>query len=224
MVIWICWIIGMLTLVAILSAIFWLISSMFNEPDDMPCMSRVAYAYEQPFSLSDYYKRKEQLLLELERERATTPYQITLWFGLNGIRVNSNGTFDWISRKEINFTKCAHFVNNDNSEWTPQATEKVKTVLLTQQICQLHSTENDSQINQLNMAMEQASFQERQYLQNKAILNSVSINSNSTQCGLKYDEQIKFLSQQIMATCCNYNPYNPAKEVSTPKIPCGYSR
>lgn len=51
------------------------------------------------FSVSDYIARRERECLKLleEREREG-PYIITLWLGLDGLRLNTDGTTEWVKR------------------------------------------------------------------------------------------------------------------------------
>lgn len=56
----------------------------------------------KPFSVSDYYKRKEKFLLDLEMERQNQEeYLITLYFGNDGLQLKKDGTFEWIKRREV---------------------------------------------------------------------------------------------------------------------------
>lgn len=51
------------------------------------------------FSVSEYMERIEKAWLEivLEREGATV-YLITLWWGIDGLRINDDGSIEWVRR------------------------------------------------------------------------------------------------------------------------------
>lgn len=58
------------------------------------------YISHKPFSLQEYLERRENLALELIAEQeAREPYVITLWWGFDGLRLNADGTTEWISRR-----------------------------------------------------------------------------------------------------------------------------
>lgn len=55
----------------------------------------------EPFSVSKYYERMEKASVEIMNEREKEPvYIITLWAGLDGLRMNDDGTTEWIRREE----------------------------------------------------------------------------------------------------------------------------
>lgn len=52
---------------------------------------------EEPFSLSSYFDRIEKLHIQLlEESKNREPYQITLRFGVDVLRLNEDGTTEWI--------------------------------------------------------------------------------------------------------------------------------
>lgn len=51
-------------------------------------------------SIPEYLNRMEKLLLELQQQRENEyPYVFVLWWGNDGIRLNPDGTTEWITRK-----------------------------------------------------------------------------------------------------------------------------
>ena len=58
------------------------------------------YISHKPFSLQEYLERREKLALELIGEQeAWEPYVIVLWWGVDGLQLNADGTTEWISRR-----------------------------------------------------------------------------------------------------------------------------
>lgn len=55
---------------------------------------------EQPFVVSEYLDRIEKANLEIMEERKPVEKVIILWWGLDGLRLNEDGSIEWISRKE----------------------------------------------------------------------------------------------------------------------------
>ena len=56
--------------------------------------------YCTPFCVSEYFSRVEQYNLEIQEERRAVDKIIILWWGLDGLRLNENGSLEWISRSQ----------------------------------------------------------------------------------------------------------------------------
>lgn len=57
------------------------------------------YDYIPPFIVSDYLSRIDQEHVKILEEREKEPtYIITLWLGLDGLRMNESGALEWVSR------------------------------------------------------------------------------------------------------------------------------
>lgn len=54
----------------------------------------------EPFVVSEYYGRMEKVTLEILEAREPVNKTITLWWGLDGLRLNEDGTSKWISREK----------------------------------------------------------------------------------------------------------------------------
>lgn len=53
-----------------------------------------------PFSVPDYLNRMEKLHLKALQERENEePHIIVLWWGFDGLRLNADGTTEWINRR-----------------------------------------------------------------------------------------------------------------------------
>lgn len=87
-------IIGALIGVAIWRFFVWVASK--SEKQEYTLVER----YE-PFSVSDYLTRIENTALDIQRKREQEkPHVIVLWLLLDGLRINGDGTFEWIRREE----------------------------------------------------------------------------------------------------------------------------
>lgn len=53
----------------------------------------------EPFSLPAYFDRMEQASLDILEKQEPIDQTIILWWGLDGLRLNEDGTIEWISRK-----------------------------------------------------------------------------------------------------------------------------
>lgn len=51
------------------------------------------------FSLSEYFDRIEKAHLSILEEIAPIDKSITLWWGFDGLRLNEDGTLEWVNRK-----------------------------------------------------------------------------------------------------------------------------
>lgn len=68
------------------------------------------------FVVSEYYERMEKVSLEIQEEQEKKEkYYITLWWGLDGLRLYDDDTMEWISRrkqesvnKNISYTPCQY--------------------------------------------------------------------------------------------------------------------
>lgn len=54
----------------------------------------------KPFCVSEYYYRTEKIALDILERQKTADKTITLWWGMDGLRLNEDGTTEWISRKK----------------------------------------------------------------------------------------------------------------------------
>jgi hypothetical protein len=71
--------------------LYWLMNIWNQEDDDRELLEA------EPFSVERYYERMEQVALDIAKEKPA-PYLLTLWWGPDGLRLNPDGTTEWISR------------------------------------------------------------------------------------------------------------------------------
>lgn len=88
-----------LTIIFIISAIV-LISVVIKNKKEKK-IEQKQFTYISNFSVSEYFGRIEQENIQILMERESRPpYQIVLWAGLDGLRLNNDGTSEWI-RKDM---------------------------------------------------------------------------------------------------------------------------
>lgn len=52
------------------------------------------------FSVSEYFDRIEKAGIEIQENMKPVDHTIVLWWGLDGLRLNEDGTMKWVSRKQ----------------------------------------------------------------------------------------------------------------------------
>lgn len=70
------------------------IANKVNRENDIPKLEI------EPFSISEYFDRMEQAALDILEKQEPVDKIIILWWGLDGLRLNEDGTLEWISRKK----------------------------------------------------------------------------------------------------------------------------
>lgn len=57
-------------------------------------------AKTEPFIVSEYYDRMEKAALDILEHQEAVEQTIILWWGLDGLRLNEDGTLEWVSRRK----------------------------------------------------------------------------------------------------------------------------
>ena len=145
------------------------------------------------FNVSEYMERTEKAFLEILETKHPINQSITLWWGLNGLRLNEDGTTEWVSRKK---PKPLPDVWSMSQTTTPIMCKIIGDPIRTdmQQAPQDEIAALKKQLNvmELNEAM-----------QHHMSIISTSLQSNVTpypsylECGHMYFER------QIEQCCCN---------------------
>ena len=63
----------------------------------------------EPYFVSKYLSRIEAAHLDILESKAPADKTITLWWGLDGLRLNEDGTMEWVSRKRKQPPKSAFY-------------------------------------------------------------------------------------------------------------------
>lgn len=56
--------------------------------------------HSEPFVISEYYDRTEQAAIDILETQEPVDQTIILWWGLDGLRLNEDGTLEWVSRRK----------------------------------------------------------------------------------------------------------------------------
>lgn len=99
-------------------AVIWAVKFKLDlaEKEQLPCMK--PYQYQRsiiepsPYKVSDYYDHIEKAQVEILNNQKPIDNVIILWFGLDGLRINKDGTSKWIKRnepKEATSSMCSYF-------------------------------------------------------------------------------------------------------------------
>lgn len=137
------------------------IASKVNRKNDTPKLEI------EPFSIPAYFDRMEQAALEILEKQEPIDRTIILWWGLDGLRLNEDGTSEWISRKK------PEPVNQNISYQMCQSVPPIQTGLQqTRWADQTQSTR--AQIEELMMRNVALQNQATQYAQCAAMMSILS--------------------------------------------------
>lgn len=130
--------------------------------------------HSEPFVISEYYARTEQAALDILETQEPVDQTIILWWGLDGLRLNEDGTMEWVSRRKpkpvlgnLFYQPCQSMQNAnmycfDQSQSIRATQMEQMSQQINQPIAQM-TAKIDQQINSLRA---QNSGLERQMIQN----------------------------------------------------------
>lgn len=96
--IWFC-IIGVSTLIVMIP--YYIISLPTKRKSPSEIFADIGQSMiDEPFSVSNYYARIEKTSLDILYAKKPVDQTIILWLGLDGLRLNDDGSLEWISRKK----------------------------------------------------------------------------------------------------------------------------
>lgn len=96
--IWFC-IIGVSTLIVMIP--YYIISLPTKRKSPSEIFAEIGQSMiDEPFSVSNYYARIEKTSLGILYAQKPVDQTIILWWGLDGLRLNDDGSLEWISRKK----------------------------------------------------------------------------------------------------------------------------
>lgn len=150
--------------------------------------------YVSSFSVADYLKRTEEAYLKILEEQEPFEYELVLWWGLDGLRLNKDGTTEWISRRKKVDPVAPHLpgpiIPSPISAFTPPYPT----------MCGLYNSNFAPQFNYLNM---QSATQSTQFTINQLDqMRQAMMNPSNL---MDYLIVNRFLETQnsINETCCN---------------------
>lgn len=131
-------------------------------------------AKTEPFIVSEYYDQIEKAALDILEHQEPVDQTIVLWWGLDGLRLNEDGTLEWVSRRKpkpvqenVFYQPCQSMQNAnmycfDQSQSIRATQMEQMSQKINQPIAQM-TAQIDQQINSLRA---QNSGLERQMIQN----------------------------------------------------------
>lgn len=129
----------------------------------------------ESFIVSEYFSRMEQAALKILESQKPVDQTIILWLGLDGLRMNKDGTTEWINRKKPKPTLSNVFYQPS------QSIQPIKTGMLL-------ADQTQSTIAQIDALM----VQSRQ---------STQIVSSLQQCCVQYPS---WYPSYLYGGCCNF--------------------
>lgn len=135
--------------------------------------------YIDSFSVSEYYDRTQQQLEFLQAEKENQePYAIILWLGIDGLRLNDDGSFEWVrKRKKQKGNTPAQFQQVQNAQVITGTEIQTQISLLRYKL--LMEQTQAAQIQQTQNIIN--SLQSSQYPQYISYPSQCSINTYTTQ-------------------------------------------
>lgn len=119
----------------------------------------------EPFSVTEYFDRMEQVALDILEKQEPVGKTIILWWGLDGLRLNENGTLEWISRKKPKPVMQNVFY---------QPCQSIQADVESQLRIHSQTQSTRAQIEELMMRNAALQNQATQYMRNAAIFNQLA--------------------------------------------------
>lgn len=162
----------------------------------------------EPFVISEYYARTEQAALDILENQEPVDQTIVLWWGLDGLRLNEDGTLEWVSRRKpkpepvrgnVFYQPCQSMQNAnmycfDQSQSIRETQMEQMSQQINQPIAQM-TAQIDQQINSLRA---QNSGLERQMIQNLCAAAVMSL--------LPMPGYMGYRPQYQLTQCCAQHP------------------
>lgn len=121
----------------------------------------------EPFVISEYYARTEQAALDILETQEPVDQTIVLWWGLDGLRLNEDGTLEWVSRKKPKSKETTHTYLNCRTQNTSLEQQiSMQMGQMRQQINQPMAQMTAQIDQQINSLRAQNGGLERQMIQN----------------------------------------------------------
>lgn len=188
-----------LTLVAIIFAcIFTLI--LFRKSENKVELNIDEQKNIESFCPSDYLKRIIELSDELQHEKEQSDnYRLILWWGINGLRLNADGSYEWTKKEIIKSTTLP----SPTGAWRESMVQQTCCTSQYQRLDSMLQCQQ-SRINELQMqnAMLQLQCAQQQQMQN--MIDSIHPQMFR---GL-YASTPYFLTRGYYGECCQKTPYN----------------
>lgn len=153
--------------------------------EEQRCELEYKRAITPRFNVFEYMERIEKAFLETLETRQPISRSITLWWGLDGLRLNEDGTMTWVSRKK---PKTLPAIWDMCQTTTPIRTEGM------QQAPEDEIAALKRQLNIMNL---------NEAMQHQNALIIASLQSNATPYPSYFECGHMYLEKQIEQCCCN---------------------
>lgn len=137
------------------------IASRLNRENDTPKLEI------EPFSATAYFDRMEKATLDILEKQEPVDKTIILWWGLGGLRLNEDGTLEWISRKKPKpVNQDIHYQMCQSIQSIPYGLQQARWT------DQMQSAQ--ARIDELRVQNVALQNQAKQYMQNAAIIGMLT--------------------------------------------------
>lgn len=153
--------------------------------EEQRCELEYKRAITPRFNVFEYMERIEKAFLETLETRQPISRSITLWWGLDGLRLNEDGIMTWVSRKK---PKTLPAIWDMCQTTTPIRTEGM------QQAPEDEIAALKRQLNIMNL---------NEAMQHQNALIIASLQSNATPYPSYFECGHMYLEKQIEQCCCN---------------------
>lgn len=143
----------------------------------------------KPFIVSEYYDRMEKAALDILETQEPVDQTLILWWGMDGLRLNEDGTMEWVSRKKQKPVQENVFYHPCQSvpEYNPALFDQTQS-----------TRESIDALMAQNASLQMQAYQAQQIMQ---LMNSLQ------QCCVQYPAQ--YPSYFYGGCCGNYVGYQP---------------
>lgn len=143
----------------------------------------------EPFVLSEYFERTEKAFIDTLQKRNHIDRTIVLWYGLDGLRMNEDGTFEWISREKPKTANQNTFYQMcqstpilfDGLQNTQASQEQIFALKMQLDIANFN-TAMQQQMQRINSALQSYMVPMHGYIGYSPYLQSVALSSSLSQC------------------------------------------
>ncbi len=168
----------------------------------------------EPFIVSEYYDRMEKAALDILEHQWPVDQTIILWWGLDGLRLNEDGTLEWVSRKKPKSKETTHaYLNCGTQNTSLEQQISMQMEQMRQQINQpmaQMTAQIDQQINSLRAQNGQSQRKMIQNLCAGAVMSLLPVPGymgyspqyQLTQCCVQYPAQ--YPQYRYAGCCCNF--------------------
>lgn len=161
--------------------------------EEQRCELEYKRAITPQFNVSEYMERIEKAYLEILETRQPISQSITLWWGLDGLRLKEDGTTEWVSRKKPKPLPDVWSV----SQTTTTIMCKIIGDPIRTDMQQAPQDEIAALKKQLNVMELNEAIQHHMSIIGASLQSSVTPYPSYLECGHMY------LERQIEQCCCN---------------------